>query len=254
MINHNNLIFNQPLEYRDGIIIKVPTIEDIASNPRFPMFSRVFTIRTREIFATNRNVDDLERQYPTIWSFLKEEESDMFLGKFFGIDYPGSAFVMEALSYWTGLDLDKFQKLNNGKIIHTGSDWVIDAKEFLEFSKIIRQVICFEPSSDYSPPKPMNSDAKYKAWLGLYKGRMRSAGKKGITIADKILILSISMDNYIPPDDIKKMSIFLFNKLFEGLSRKEAYETQMSIMLSDKFKSDGKSPKHWKETFRINKN
>lgn len=260
-INYNDLIFNKPLKFNDdGVYIKIPTVEEVAYKEDFNTYLRVFTVTTREFFATQMNVDELELKYPTLLSMTKDEESDFLLGMFLKgeKDCKGSAVIMEALHYWTGLQLDGengFLLLEtSGKIAHYGTGWVMDDQGFSQFSDVIKLITNFEPSTDYIPPKPMKSKAQYNAWMGLYKGRVAKASRgNGVTLADKILILAISMGSYIPPEEIKKMSIFMFNKLFDGLSKKEAYGINMRMIASGNFNNDKMDKRHWKETFRIKK-
>lgn len=247
-----DLIFGKPIEFTHGVTIKIPTVEEVAYNENFNKYTRIFTTTTRELFALARNVDELENKYPTILSMANDEEMDFALGKLLGVDYKGSALIMEALSYWTGLTIDGedgFQLISSGKILHIKTEWIIDEKEWTRFSELIKKIQCITPSKDFTPPKPMNSDGKFNAWKALLKGRQRNASTKGLTMADKILILSISMESYIPIDDIRKMSIFVFSKLFEGLSKKEAYHLNMRMLISGNFDSEKINKKHWKETF-----
>ena len=179
-----------------------------------------------------------------------------------GSEFRGSVLIMEALNYWTGLAVDGengFILLSNGKMMHVVSEWIIDSKVFKEFSDMIKLITCFDPESerDMLPPKPMDSDAKYNTWISIYKGRAKRLGRGGNDLIEnsglvnKMMILTISMESYIPIDEIKKMSIFMFNKIFDGLQSKEGYERYWQIQVSPKFASDKKITKHWKETFRI---
>ena len=247
-----DLLFGEDIDFAYKVKIKVPTVEQVAYDDKFNTYVKIFTTTTREIFAMSRDVDKLEEQYPTILSMTKDEEMDFVLGKMMGAEYKGSALIMEALSYWTGLELtgdNGFFLMSNGKIIHIGTEWIIDEEEWNRLRDKIKQILSIKTDRDFEPPKPMNSDTKFHAWQSLLKGRIRKAQNSGISIADKIMILSISMETYIPINEIKKMSIFVFNKLFEGLSKKEAYEMNMQMVISGNFDNDKISKKHWKETF-----
>ena len=141
--------------------------------------------------------------------------------------------------------------LTNKKIINEQAKWVIDEKVFLEFCELIKDVTNHQVNEELVAPRNM-SERQLGVWEKLYKGRMRKLQKGSRTIGDKILILSISMDSYIPINEIRKMTIFHFNKLYEAISEKESYEAMWDIKMSPKFdsKNSGDS-KHWKESFKL---
>lgn len=248
-----DLIFGKPIDFAYKVQIKNPTVEEIAYNEKFNTYIKLFTTTTREMFAMSRDVDAIELEFPTILSLAKDQQMDFVLGKMFGVDYRGSALIMEALAYWTGLPLEGdegFKLLSNGKLLHVGSEWIIDDAEWKRFCDKIAQMMCIHKDTEFEPPRPMNSDTKFKVWSGMLKNKIKHAQNHGVTLADKIMILSISMDSYIPISEIKKMPIFVFNKLFDGIGLKEAYEVNTEMIISGNYdnKKIGKK-KHWKETF-----
>lgn len=249
-----SLIFNEPVHFNEKVELRIPTLYEAVTTNEYFMYSRIFTISTRLIFGQLRNVEELVSSFPTIWEMMFSEDTDAVLGKVMGYEGLGSDCLINALVFWTGLSNDKdtgFKKLGNGKIIHIDSDWVIDKKEFIRFSDIVKTIVCYDPESErqFIPPR-INSDASYKAWMTMYKRRAKQSGK-GSSIADKIGILSVMTDGAILPEKMKSMSVFLFNKLYDGLQSKEAYERYWQIQVSPKFASDKATQKHWTETFRI---
>lgn len=247
-----DLLFGKPIKVSENVYLKVPTVEEVAYSEDFNKYTALFTVKTRELFSSHEDVDKLEEMFPSIWKMAFDEDNggDLLLGMIFGASYPGSALIMEALAYWTSLDVNGFQKLGNEKIIHKESEWIIDRKEFRKFCNLIKTVTCYAPNNSMTAPKNM-TPSRFKAWEAILKGRLRAAERNKRTLADKILILSISMDSIIPIEEIRKMSYFHFNKLFEALSEKEAYQSRWDLLMSPKFDSDPKAVKHWKETFKI---
>lgn len=249
-----SLIFNEPIDFSEKVKIRIPTLYEAVTTDEYFIYSRIFTISTRLIFGQLRNVEELVSSFPTIWEMMFSKDTDQVLGKVMGYEGLGSDCLINALVYWTGLDNDKengFKKLGNGKIIHIDSDWVIDKEEFLKFSEIIKMIVCYDPKSEenFIPPR-ITSDASYKAWMAIYNRRTKHS-KKGSSVADKIGILSVMTNGSILPENMKSMPIFLFNKLYDGLQSKEAYERYWQIQVSPKFASDKTTQKHWTETFRI---
>lgn len=248
-VNEYELLFGRPIKFDNGVYIKSPTIDEAVREPDLAIYTLIFTITTRELFQTLREVDELEKRYPSVWAIMQDEEADMHLGSFFADEKPVSATLMEALSYWTGLTLDGpggFHKHKNGKIVHIESEWIIDYETFTEFAEIIKVITAYEPPE--SLPPPITSDSRYKAWMSLLNGRRRKAERNGLSWAHKILILSISTESYIPIENIAKMSLYHFYQLFNALSKKEVYQTKLAYQLSPKFESDSKNLMHWKET------
>lgn len=247
------LMLKDPIEIVPNVYLRVPTVREVAHTPEFSIFSRVFMTGTRELFSTFREVDELEEAFPTIWDMLFDEsgEGDIFLGNLLGTNVSGYEIVVRGLAYWTGLDVEGFQKLSTNKIIHRNPDWIIDEKMFMEFRQAIIDMIGYEPNNDYIAPKPMN-DAKYNIWKALLDGRLKKAAKGGGRgIADKMLILSISMESYIPINEILDMSIYLFNKTYMALQEKEGYEKQWQLKVSPKFDSEKIQMRDWRDKLKL---
>lgn len=252
-LNSVHLLLGRDVEFDDVVSIKVPTVKDVADNDSFSLNSYIFNVSTRELFSASREVDELEKRYPTVWEMMFDEErgGDIALGQVLGIEHPASALVMECFEHWTGLDKHGFQKLLNGKIIHEESGWIVDKVKFVKFCEAIRKITCYEPNEDLIAPKNM-SDARFNVWSKILKNRIRAMKRrKGNSLADKILILQASFDSYVPIDKIVSMSFFQFNKLFMALNEKEGYLRNWEIMVSPKFDSSKTKIKHWTETVRV---
>ena len=247
-----NLLFGRPIEFDTNVNIKVPTVEEAVKEENLQLYTMIFTLTTRELFQTLRNVDELEKRYPSLWSIMMDDEADMQIGSFFDSNKSVSMIFMEALHYWTGLPLDGeggFRKLmNGGRFAHIESEWVIDYDTFREFGNVIKSIIHHVPNDELPPP--ITSDSRYSAWMNIYNGRRSKREKAAIGWAERIQILSISTEAYIPIHEIEKMSLYHFYGLFDLLGRKEAYETKLAYQLSPKFESSKNGPIHWRETIR----
>ena len=250
MLNTLDLLFGKPIRITDKVSLHVPTVETVAYEKKYSAYTQPFLISTRQMFSSLAEVDQLEEKFPTVWQMIFDEEGDLIVGQIFaGEGASGTDVIIEGLSFWTGYEKETFRKLSNKKIINEEADWIIDESIFSILSSSIKKILSYEEDHDVIAPKNM-SERQLDIWKKTYAGRMRSRQKNASTFADKILILSISMDAYIPLDEIRKMSIYHFNKLYEGLSEKEAYEKQWEVKLSPKFESGGGNLKHWKEKFK----
>lgn len=248
MMNTIDLLFGKPVKITEKVSLHVPTVEDVAYTEKYSSYTQVFVITTREMFSSLAEVDELEERFETVWKMAFDKEGSLIIGQMFG-GKTGTEVIIEALSYWTKLDVESFQALSSGRIVNKDMDWVIDEKVFNSIGECIKEIIGYEQDLDLIAPKDM-SERQLDIWQKTYKGRVRNRQKNSISFADKIMILSISMDAYIPIGDIREMTIYHFNKLYEGLSEKESYEKQWEVKMSPKFESDG-NIKHWKEKFKI---
>ena len=254
-IKEFNLLIGEPIQFDTNIQIKVPTVEEAIKEKNIGLYTIIFTLTTRELFQTLRNIDELENKYPSIWAIIRDDEADQHIGSFFDETKTVSAILMEAFSYWTGLELGGdggFHKHTNGKIVHIESEWVIDYETFREFGDVIKVITAYEPPESL-PPK-ITSDLRYNTWINLLNNRRKQQERNALSWTDKIMILSIAGSSFIPVDEIRKMSIYHFYRLFNGLNLKEAYETKLAYHLSPKYESDKNPLKHWKELINRNKN
>lgn len=246
-----DVLFEREVEIERDIKLYVPTVMEAAYSDKFNSSVAVFTIETRDLFASMRNVNELSSQFPFLWDIMRDPEMDKQVGVLFGEENKAlSDMFIEALAYWTRLDTENFVKLGNGKIMHVEPDWVLDREDLLEFSGMIKTITNYTPPEQSTPV--FYSDEAYNIWKGLYEGRRKAQQRKSLSWVDKILILSISTPQYMQPSDIAKMSIFEFYQLFNGLSKKDAYEIKMAYQMSSKYKGDDKGVKHWKEQYKVN--
>lgn len=249
-----DLLFGKDIVVNEKVSIKIPKVEDIVYLDNFSKYTSIFTITTRELFSSMREVDELEQKYPTVWKMMFDPtgEGDKILGQVFGEESLGSDIFIQSLAFWTGLKAEGFQKLSNKKFVNESVDWIIDVGEFNRLAKFIIMITCYEASTSFTAPKNM-TEGRFQAWKSLLDGRIKMAQRNQRTMADKILILSISTESYIPIEQIGKMSYFQFCKLYEALTEKEAYKHRWDVRLSTKFDDGGQKLQHWKETLKITK-
>lgn len=249
-IDMYDLVYESEFKINEFVTFRNPSVHEVAKNKDFGKYTGILVTSTRELFSQFPEVDTLEKEYPTIIKLLngKEVDGESFLGAYFADGKKtGSQILFESLSYWTAINIDNFKKLSNGKIVCTNPEWIIDDEEFENIVELVRLMISYEPNSDYIAPTNM-TPTRHKTWLTMFKGRMKkSRRKKPGSIADKIMILSISNGGYIPVEEIRKMSFFHFSKLSILLSEKEGYELKWLLNASPNFETDTKV-KHWKDT------
>lgn len=250
LYNKVDLLFNKPLQISKGVFFRIPTVEQMCYEEEFAVHSYSLIRSTREIFSPYKEVDELEETFPNVWQMVFDEEGDQLFGSMNGCE-SGKQMVIDSISYWTSLPAEDFKPLSNKKIINQKADWIIDENVFDGICNLIKDVINYQQNDDLIAPKNM-SERTRGIWDKLYKGRLANAKKNSNrTMADKILILQISMASYISIDEIKKMSIYHFNKLYEAIGEKESYEAQWQLKLSPKFDVKEGLKKHWKEKIKM---
>lgn len=252
-VNKAEIFLSNKVKFDDVVSVRIPSVREAATDPNYVTYTYLFSASTRELFSQIREVDALEKRYPTVWEMMFDNEGngDMLLASLVGSAFSATALLMESLEYWTGLDKHGFSKLLNGKIIHQESGWIVDKDKFLQFSEVIKVIICYVKNDDFIAPKNM-SEARFNVWIKTLQGRMRMAMKNGgVTLADKILILQASYDSYISLDEIQKMTIFQFNKLYQAIQEKEGYLRSWDIFTSPRFDSKANNIKHWTEKVRV---
>lgn len=106
--NPTNLILNKPIEYKDGVEIYAPKIRDIIDdNGMFNTATTMFTLKTRELFVRQREVDALEESFPTMFDLIKDSEMDKTVGVLFSGEKEPRALsdiIIDSLCYWTKLE------------------------------------------------------------------------------------------------------------------------------------------------------
>lgn len=249
--NITDLIFGNPVKIKDNVFVYVPTVEEVVNEDKFEIYTSVLTSVTRQIFATSRQVDEIEKQFPNIWAMLWDEELNIKLGEVFGGENSTlQSVIVDAISYWTKIDASSFSVLQTGKrIVNAEHDWLIDAAEFNKFVSLIKVITRWQMPDDL-PPK-MTSDIVYDMWMNsFYRNIQEHKKRKFLSWGERILMLSVSMDSYIPIDEIKKMNIFLFYHMSSALDLKDVNRIRWDAHMSPKFESKD-TPKHWKEQFKI---
>ena len=244
-LDYTRLLLGEDIPFNDNLNIHVPTIKDIAdiSEGKFARLFRPFVISTREIFAESPEVDDLEKQFPTLWVCMKDPQVDASLGPVFDTKTVSEAMIA-SIAYWTQTNIEDYQLLSNGKIISETHDTVFDAAKLSDFGRIIKMLVDYHANKDLIPPRDM-SPKQRKMWNSLYKGRKRRAEHSiGMTLADKILILSVTSGKSLA--EVSALNYYQFLNLYDAYEIREATEKQFAIYTSYKFDTKDMKMKDWR--------
>lgn len=260
-----DLMVKSEIKVNNGYVtLRVPQVKEIIDNKQFESYVSVFTLVTRQLFAAYREVDELEDAFPTSWHMLWNEQMNVQIGGIYGEGKKLTDVMLESLSFWSGFPIKELDDKgdekgfmilkNQQKILHIGTEWVIDYEEFISISRFIKTVTSWQYPEDDVPQRPM-TDGVYASWMNFYKGKQETnkKRKKTDTMANAILALSVSMESYLPIDEIIEMNLFVFYKTIEFLEKKDAYDTQWRVFSLDNIdRSKVPQPKkHWKQEAKI---
>lgn len=243
-----NLLFGKPVPVTDKVSLRVPTVYEVAFEPLYSQYTQPLMVSTRQMFSTIEEVDELEARFPNVWKMIFDEEGDAVLGQMMGAP-SGTDLIINALSYWTGLKVESFQKLSNEKIVNKDVDWVIDYPTFEGIVDFLKKINNYEDDEDLIAPRDMSPN-RQRLWMKFYNGRMKKR-QSGRTIADKIVILQTISNSFIPIEDIGKMSIFQFNALYMANSEKESAEMQWDMRMSPKYDTGNGKLVTWQEKIKL---
>lgn len=252
-INYDLLMLGEPIPYSDNITIYVPTIKDmiVDDDKEFVTNTKIFTTSVREVYSViPEQVDEIEERFPTFWDLAQDKDGNEQIGKtIYGEEsnitlYQG---ITKGLAYWTHTNKEDYQVLSNGNIINANVDWVIDREEFERFCNWIKAITLYEPNWDLIAPKNMKPH-QLQIWKNSYKGRVRKLQRQPVqSIGDKIIILQVESNSYIPFSEIGKMTYFQFINLLKGYGEKENAQTELAIYTSYKFDTSKMKLTDWRE-------
>lgn len=240
-INYDRLILGRPIDLGGKAKLIIPTINDLLENGQDDLmaYSRIFTTTVREQFSgVPEKVDEVEEKYPTFWEIAHDQDMSASVGEaMFGEGIDILQMIVAGFAYWTGTEINEYQVMTNGKIVHEKNDFVIDKQEFIDMSNLVTMVTGITPNEDLIAPKGISSKPnQQKIWKQLYSGRVRELKKtKSQNLADKILILEALSRSFIPFDEVGKMNYYQFTNLLRSTEIMRANEQNFAIYTSYKF-------------------
>lgn len=264
MIDYTSLLLYGEYPYqpksKDAKQVKVyaPTIGEISGdkdNLNFSIFTKMLVATTREIYSSAPEMaDSREEEFPTVWDLAYteneaiEKEACMLM---FSVEVPLIALLAQAIAYWTKTDINDYKILSNKKIVNENLNWVVEREDYLALSEIVKTITMYTPNEDLIPPKGMKPH-QLQIWKNLYKGRIRQLKNKKVSfLADKILILQISANSFIPFEEIEKMNYVQFMGLLKGYAEKEGDEKQFAQYVAYKFDSSKMELTNWRERISL---
>lgn len=264
MVDYTQLLMNGVYKYQPKseetkqVFIYAPTIGEIIGdreNLNFSVFTKLFSTSIREIYSSAPELADMrEDEFPTLWDIAysgNEAIEKEVVQLMFSIEIPLVALIVQGIAYWTKTDVDDYRILTNGKIVNEKLNWIVDKDDFIAISDVVKIITMYAPNEDLIPPKHMKP-RQLEVWKKLYEGRMRQLKRRPVScLADKILILQIGANSYIPFEEIKKMNYLQFMGLLKGYAEKEGDEKQFAQFVAYKFDSSKMKLTNWRERISL---
>ncbi len=264
MLDYTQLLIDGAYKYQPKsketkqIYIYAPTVGEIVSDRdslNFSVFTKIFLVSMREIYASAPEMVDMrENEFPTLWDVAysgNEAIEKEVVQLMFSLDIPLLALIVQGIAYWTRTDVADYKILTNGKVVNEKLNWIVEKDDFLAISEVVKTITMYAPNEDLIPPRNMKPN-QMDVWKKLYEGRMRQLKRKpGSVLADKILILQISANSYIPLKEIEKMNYLQFMGLLKGYAEKEGDEKQFAQFVAYKFDSSKMEITNWRENISL---
>jgi len=264
MLDYTQLLMDGVYKYQPKsketkqIYIYAPTIGEIIGdrdNLNFSVFTKIFATSIREIYSSAPEMVDMrENEFPTIWDVAyggNEAIEKEVVQLMFSLDIPLLALIVQGIAYWTRTDVADYKILTNGKIVNEKLNWIVEKDDFLVISDVVKTITMYAPNEDLIPPRNMKPN-QMDIWKKLYEGRIRQLKKRPSSfLADKILILQISANSYIPFKEIEKMNYLQFMGLLKGYAEKEGDEKQFAQFVAYKFDSSKMEITNWREKISL---
>ena len=236
-----------PLNFKNKLFIYPPTVKEVATNPKFGMYSTIFTITQEDIQdELKKNGKEME-VYPTPFEFLlgncynDNAFKELTLEAFEFFCHTKVAFLFEEKRLIIG-DVEKLvQEISDvSELVFLTQD------EYFDFQNKIREAIGDKP---VKPPEPINPDEDPRIRLIKEKARERDrikakqAGKGGISLStclEAICCMGIG----ITPLNIGEMSYAAVGPIMRMMQDKEKYDIDIRSLLAG---ADSKKikPKYW---------
>jgi hypothetical protein len=251
-IDYTGLLLGKDPELKEGVKVHVPTVGEITDMgiESYSGLSRPFVATIRELFSASKDVDEIEKQCPTLWMAKSNEDLDMMCGKFFG-DISLTNVLIRGMAFWLKSEAEDFEVLSNGKIVNRSLNLVVDEPTFNELGDIIAKITLHKTNDLLIAPRNM-SEARRSIWEKLYEGRLKKLkNQKGGSLGDKILILSVISAGTYSFSDIVKLTYFQFESLLKGYLTKQSAERNWAVYTAYKFDTKEMKFKDWTETLEL---
>ena len=241
---------NEPVQFKPGINVYPPTVNDVVMNPMFGHFERLLTYSQEEIedeFLEAKKKLDI---YPTPIEFLlnnsyhNEQYRELCFNAFKFFIHEEVVFLYEQKMIIIG---NLQEVLKEAKTI---DDLIfIKEEEFFDFQNLIRTSIGKKPVEKPDPNiDPRIAEIKRKArYRDKLKAKQAAKGKDGISLYTTLVSICC-MGLGITPLNIGEMSYVAIEAILRKYQEKEKYQLDIDSLMAG---ADSKKvkPKYWIRNF-----
>lgn len=240
----------KPSEFKPGIKIYPPTVEEVITNPQYSTYGRLLTYSQEEVEDEFVEAKRKLEVYPTPLEF-------MLNNSYYNKQYDTACkeafkfFIHEEVTFLYEQKVIVIGKLENIlKEVQTVDDLILlKEEEFFNFQNAIRECIGKKPVEPPNPNEhPKVKEMKRKArYRDKVKAKQAAKGKDGITLFTTLVSICC-MGLGITPLNIGEMSYVALESLLRKYQEKEKYDLDISSLLAG---ADSKKikPKYWIRNF-----
>ena len=240
----------KPSEFKPGIKIYPPTVEEVVTNPQYGTYGRLLTYSQEEVEDEFVEAKKKLEVYPTPLEFMlnnsyHNKQYDTACKEAFKF------FIHEEVTFLYEQKLIVIGKLENIlKEAQTVDDLILlKEEEFFNFQNAIRECIGKKPVEPPNPNEhPKIKEMKRKArYRDRVKAKQAAKNKDGITLFTTMVSICC-MGLGITPLNIGEMSYVALESLMRKYQEKEKYQLDIDSLLAG---ADSKKikPKYWIRNF-----
>ena len=240
----------QPYEFKPGIKIYPPTVNDVVTNQYFGQYMTLLTYSQEDVEDEFLNAKKKLEIYPTPMEFMlnnsyhNKQYDELCKSAFKFFIHEEVVFLYEQKIIVIG---------NIQEILKTTQSLedlvVIKEEEFFEFQNAIRACVGKKPAEPYNPNEhPKIREMKRKArYRDKIKSKNAAKNKDGITLFTTLVSICC-MGLGITPLNIGEMSYIAIESILRKYQEKEKYELDIDSLLAG---ADSKKikPKYWIRNF-----
>lgn len=241
---NDSFILGYPVEFKQICLVYPPKVKDVASNPKYGVFTKILTFSQEEIedeyVAEGKDITYILTPFEYILnSAYNNAQFKILLEQAFLFYVHESVLIIPEQKQ---VIIGEIKDIKNIRDLR-----VLREEDYFEFQNLVREANGAKP---IEPPRP-NEDPRVKAIKAKarYRDKIKAKQGKGLTLATMISSISC-MKMGLNPLNIGELSYAAIPHLIATYQEKEKYELDVKSLLAG---ADSKKvkPKYWIRNLEI---